>query len=214
MSEHKENKPTIEPAVNGPYRVTNLKDFKNSRGETIPTEPEMYLCRCGGSSRKPFCDGTHLKNSFNSAKSPDRVPDRMDDYAGREITIHDNRGVCAHSAFCTDNSPAVFKMRHEPWIDPDGADAEETARTIRLCPSGALSYTKGGVLYKDQDRSPAVTVTKDGPHRVAGSIEFHDPAGSKPESKEHFSLCRCGGSKNKPFCSGEHWYIGFKDDKN
>ncbi|MFC1969104.1 CDGSH iron-sulfur domain-containing protein [Chloroflexota bacterium] len=214
MSEHKENKPAIEPTVNGPYRVTNLTDFKNSRGESIPTEPGMYLCCCGGSGHKPFCDGTHLKNGFNSAKNPDRVPDKMDNYAGKEITIHDNRGVCAHSAFCTDNSPTVFKMGHEPWIDPDGADAEETARTIRLCPSGALSYTKDGVLYKDQDRRSGVTIAKDGPHRVVGGIELNDPTGSKPESKEHYSLCRCGGSKNKPFCSGAHWYIDFKDDKN
>ncbi|NIW23102.1 MAG: hypothetical protein GWN29_00245, partial [Gammaproteobacteria bacterium] len=32
-------------------------------------------------------------------------------------------------------------------------------------------------------------------------------------SKEHFDLCRCGGSKNKPFCDGTHWN-GFRDDKN
>ncbi|MBU2608359.1 MAG: CDGSH iron-sulfur domain-containing protein [Chloroflexi bacterium] len=214
MSEQKDDKPTIEPTVNGPYRVTNLTDFKNSRGETIPTEPEMYLCRCGGSSHKPFCDGTHLKNDFNGDKSPGRVPDKMDDYVGQEITIHDNRGVCAHSGFCTDNSPTVFNMGHEPWIDPDGADTEETAQTIRLCPSGALSYTKDGVLYQDQNRSPAVTIAKDGPHRVDGGIELQDPTGSKPESKEHYSLCRCGGSKNKPFCDGAHWHIGFKDNKN
>jgi len=174
----------------------------------------MYLCRCGGSSHKPSCDGTHLKIGFKSAKSPDRVPDKMDHYVGKEITIHDNRGVCAHSAFCTDNSPTVFKLKHEPWIDPDGADAEEIARTIRLCPSGALSYTKDGVLYKDQDRRPGVTIAKDGPHRVAGGIELNDPTGFKSESKEHYALCRCGGSKNKPFCSGAHWYIDFKDDKN
>jgi glutamate synthase domain-containing protein 2/rubredoxin/CDGSH-type Zn-finger protein len=34
---------------------------------------------------------------------------------------------------------------------------------------------------------------------------------STPESKEHYTLCRCGGSKNKPFCDGTHWYINFKD---
>ena len=83
-----------------------------------------------------------------------------------------------------------------------------------MCPSGALSYTKDGVLYKDRDREPAITVSKNGPYYVVGGIESKDPMGSKPESKEHYTLCRCGASTNKPFCNGAHWDINFKDDKN
>lgn len=208
------NKPSIEPIVNGPNRVTNLKEFRNSIGETLETQQEMYLCRCGGSSNKPYCDGTHRKNGFISEKSPGGVPDKIDGYAGKEITIHDNRGVCAHSGHCTDNSPSVFRMDKEPWINPNADDAQNTAKTIKMCPSGALSYIRDGVLYKDQDRNPAITVSKNGPHRVVGGIELNDPEGSKPESEEHYTLCRCGVSKNKPFCNGAHWHIGFTDDKN
>ncbi len=208
------NKPTISPIVNGPNRVTNLKEFRNSKGETLETQQEMYLCRCGGSSNKPYCDGTHRKNGFQSEKSQDRVPDKMDDYSGKEITLHDNRGVCAHSGYCSDNSPSVFRLGQEPWIDPDADDADKTTTTIKMCPSGALSYTRDGVHYKDQERTQAMTVSKNGPHRVVGNIKFNDPGGSEPESGEHYTLCRCGASKNKPFCSGEHWYIGFTDDKN
>jgi len=206
-------KPSIEPAKNGPYLVKGLNNLKNSRGESLPTELEMRLCRCGGSSHKPFCDGTHSKNGFHGDKSKDRVADRSDDYAGKDITIHDNRGVCAHSAYCTDNSPAVFRMGAEPWIYPDAEDAGKTANTIEKCPSGALSYTRDGVL-QDLNREPQVTVSKDGPNQVAGSIELADGEGNNPESKEHYALCRCGASKNKPFCSGQHWHINFKDDKN
>ncbi len=207
---------SIEPTVNGPNRVINLEDFNNSKGEILETKKEMYLCRCGGSSNKPYCDGTHLRNGFHSEKDPDRVSDRLDSYVGKDITIHDNRGVCAHSGYCTDNSPAVFQVEQEPciWIDPDADDANKTATTIKMCPSGALSYTKDGILHKDQDAKPSILVSKDGPHRVVGGIELKDPTGSKPESKEHYTLCRCGDSKNKPFCSGQHWHIGFKDDKN
>ncbi len=43
-------KPSIEPLVNGPNYVKNLKVLKNSKGETIPTQSDMYLCRCGGSA--------------------------------------------------------------------------------------------------------------------------------------------------------------------
>jgi len=209
-----QDKPTIEPTSNGPYLVRNLTDFKNSREEPIQTRAEMYLCRCGGSANKPFCDGTHAKVGFRSDKLDGRVPDKMDHYEGKAIAIHDNRGVCAHSGYCTDNLPSVFVMGREPWIDPDGAAPEDIVRTIRMCPSGALSYSVGGVLHKDLDRGPSITVSKNGPHRVTGGPELRDPAGSQPESKEHYTLCRCGGSKNKPFCDGTHWHIKFVDDKN
>jgi pyruvate oxidase len=207
-------KPSIEPTINGPYLVKDLDSLKNSRDEKIITRPEMLLCRCGGSSNKPFCDGTHIKIGFSGDKDPDRVPDSLDTYKGKEIIIHDNRGVCSHAGYCTDNSPEVFDSAKEPWVDADKGISEKTARTIRMCPSGALSYTKDGVLYKDQDRTTSIKVSKNGPYRVVGGIKFSDPNNTKPESNEHCTLCRCGASKNKPFCNGAHWHIGFKDDKD
>jgi CDGSH-type Zn-finger protein len=207
-------KPRVEPTKNGPYKVDNLEDFKNSSGEDIEAQPMMFLCRCGGSNNKPFCDGTHVWSGFTDEKESDRVPDNMDDYEGDAITIHDNRGVCSHRGHCTDNLPQVFQMRKEPWIDPNGAEADEVARVIEMCPSGALSYTRDGELNKDLDREPAIIVSKDGPYDVKGKVEFVDAGGNTPESKEHYTLCRCGRSKNKPFCSGEHWYVNFKDPKN
>ena len=207
-------KPTIEPELNGPYLVRGLNNLRNSRGEAIEAQPVMALCSCGKSSNKPFCDGTHARAGFSGEKVERRVADRMDNYEGKEITIHDNRGVCSHAGYCTDNLPSVFIMGREPWIDPDGDGPDEVARVIRMCPSGALSYSRDGVLYKDQDREPAITVSKDGPYRIVGGLELNDPAGSKPESGEHYTLCRCGGSRNKPFCDGAHCHIGFKDEKN
>jgi hypothetical protein len=37
------------------------------------------------------------------------------------------------------------------------------------------------------------------------------PCVGEGASREHYTLCRCGASKNKPFCDGTHWHIGFKD---
>ena len=209
-----EEKLTIEPTRNGPYLVSNLENLRNSRGEAIETSPVIALCRCGHSGNKPFCDGTHAKVGFSGDKLEGRVADRIDDYEGKEITIHDNRGVCSHAAHCSNDLPSVFMLGKEPWIDPNSADAEEIATVIKVCPSGALSYTRRGVLYKDWDREPTITVSQDGPYRVVGSCVLKDPDGSEPESKEHYTICRCGGSKNKPFCDGTHWYIKFKDEKN
>ena len=201
--------PAISPTPDGPYHVTDLTDLTDSRGEPIGTTRDITLCRCGGSVNKPYCDLSHQAIGFHSGKSPDRVPDRMDHYAGDAITIHDNRGVCSHAGFCTDNSPAVFDRSREPWIDPNGDDAEKTAGTIRMCPSGALSYTRGAEEYKDQDRTPAVEVSRNGPYRVRGRVKLNDPTGNVPESREHYTLCRCGASKNKPFCDGGHKDAGF-----
>ncbi len=214
MGDNEQTKAIIEPSKNGPYLVKDLKILKNSKGELLEARSMMALCRCGGSSNKPFCDGTHARIGFNGNKSEDRVPDRVDDYPGEKITIHDNRGVCSHRGYCTDNLPSVFKMGEEPWIDPDGASVEEIIKVIEMCPSGALSYSVNGVLHKDLDREEAVVISKNGAYDLEGEVVLNDPDGNTPESKEHCTLCRCGHSKNKPFCSGEHWHIGFKDDKN
>ena len=56
-------------------------------------------------------------------------------------------------------------------------------------------------------------VSKDGPYDVTGSVEIGEPR-AEGASEEHYTLCRCGGSKNKPFCDGTHWSIKFTDEKN
>jgi CDGSH-type Zn-finger protein/truncated hemoglobin YjbI len=98
---------------------------------------------------------------------------------------------------------------------------DEIMRAVRDCPSGALSYAIGGREareYVDWDgaREPAIEITKDGPYRVTGGIGLTDPDGAdvtrnEGASREHYALCRCGHSQNKPFCSGMHWYVDFRD---
>jgi CDGSH-type Zn-finger protein len=213
---------TIQASLNGPYLVTNAEKLQNSRGERILARPQMALCRCGGSAIKPFCDGTHARIGFTGKKEPDRVPDRRDTYIGEQVTILDNRGICAHSGFCTDNLAAVFHVGQEPFVDPKGARMDAIIAAVRNCPSGALSYALGGVECRDevdQVREPTITVSKDGPYRITGGIPLEDEQGNDEQraqgsSREHYSLCRCGQSKNKPFCSGMHWYVNFHDEKN
>ena len=206
--------PMIEPELNGPYLVTNVERLKNSRGEPIDARPRMALCRCGGSGNKPFCDGTHARIGFDSEKLEGRTPDRRDTYVGAAVTIHDNRGICQHAGFCTDNLAAVFKLHQDPWIDPNGASADAVIAQVRQCPSGALSYSVRGTEHRDQNRSPVMTVSRDGPYRVTGGVELKTEPWGEGASREHYALCRCGGSKNKPFCDGTHWYNGFKDERN
>ena len=208
-----DKKSSITPTTNGPYLVKDLKDFANQKGP-IETKETIALCRCGGSANKPFCDGTHAKIGFSSAKLEGRVEDKRENYQGKKITIHDNRGICAHAGRCTDGLPSVFRLKEEPWIHPDAASADEIVATIQKCPSGALSYSVDDVEHRDRDGQPTIFVAPNGPYVVSGGPDLLDTARLEGASKEHFTMCRCGGSKNKPFCDGTHWHIKFKDDKN
>lgn len=201
------NKDTIiKVSKNGPYVITNLEGLKDVDGCTGKIgEPAVALCRCGESGSKPFCDGTHGKIGFSDEKLEGRVPRKLDEYVGKEITIHDDRGICSHAGYCTDGLPKVFRMRTEPWIDPDGASLEEIIETIRKCPSGALSYTVDNIKYDEYYVKEELELTENGPLLVKGSIKLEDE--DKPETDDHYALCKCGHSRNKPFCSGQHWCL-------
>src|SRR5215831_2758186 len=214
VSDPTKPKPTIDCTPNGPYLITGLSLLRNSKGDELPARPVMALCRCGGSANKPFCDGTHSKNGFSGAKQTPPAAAKRDAYRGRKITIYDDRAICAHSGRCTDNLAAVFKYGSEPWIDPDGAGIEAIIDAIGKCPSGALSYALDGVEAPAQKRDPAITVTKDGPYAVVGAVPLAGQAAGGIAAGQCYTLCRCGASKNKPFCDGSHWNVGFKDEKN
>lgn len=203
------DRPTIECKPDGPYLVRNLEDLRDASGNRLDAKPDMALCRCGGSARKPFCDGTHRKNGFSGARLSDPGADRREDYRAPGITIHDNRSICAHAGRCTDGLASVFKYGSEPWIDPEAGAVEAIVETIRQCPSGALSYTLDGADGGEPPGTPAITVTKDGPYAVAG-VRLVGQAWAQGASQVRYTLCRCGGSRNKPFCDGTHWSIGFK----
>jgi CDGSH-type Zn-finger protein len=223
-------KPKILPLPNGPYYLINdmepkvVENLKNFKGEPLSTTVGIALCRCGKSNRKPFCDGTHSIIGFSSQNvnlnendtNKLTIKNKRRDYVGKEITIHDNRKICSHAKECVNNLPSVFKLGSKPWIDSDGSKIQDIINTVRKCPSGALSYSIDGIEYRDpkEQRDPILTVLKNGPYYITGgidligeNIEFGEGA-----SKEHYTLCRCGTSENKPFCDGTHRTINFKDE--
>ena len=209
--------PKIACLPNGPYYLladmtpTPVPNLCRAKGETCVAVRGVALCRCGGSKNKPFCDGTHGVNRFTDQRIADDSQNHRISYVGKRLTIHDNRSICAHAGLCTDRLRSVFRMNQEPWIDPNGASAEEIIETVKKCPSGALSYSVDNIEYRDQDREPMVTVTNDGPYAITGVVELIGVTFGEGASKEHYTLCRCGASKNKPFCDGSHWNVGFQD---
>ena len=60
---------TITPFENGPYLVKGPVTVCDADGAQYDTAREtIALCRCGGSTNKPFCDGTHSKIGFAAAE--------------------------------------------------------------------------------------------------------------------------------------------------
>ncbi|VIO80979.1 hypothetical protein CI41S_76270 [Bradyrhizobium ivorense] len=204
---------------NGPYEPDPGIAIVDHLGVPVTAEAPVRLCRCGQSQSKPFCDDSHITRGFVDAKDPRRVPDKLDVYAGQQAFVFDNRGTCAHSAFCTDRLNAVFHLGEEPFIAPSGARLDDLVNAVRRCPSGALGIGIGPVRdtnLSDINRPPQIEISRDGPYRVTGHVELVDEDGvpiaqNAGASREHVSLCRCGSSLNKPFCSGMHWSVAFRD---
>jgi CDGSH-type Zn-finger protein len=200
-------RPSITVLRRGPYRVEGVEDIKDSDGQNLPHLAITMLCRCGASKRKPFCDGSHTKIGFVEEKDPNRAKGETNEYAGKEITIVDNTDVCCRDRSCITGLPQVFEN-----CDPNAAGPEDIIETIRKCPSGALTYKIGGTHCHDFGREPGIVVTKNGPLKVVGGISLKDETGARPACEEHYTLCRCGGSKNKPFCDGTHAETDFRGD--
>ncbi|HEY6327468.1 MAG TPA: CDGSH iron-sulfur domain-containing protein [Candidatus Cybelea sp.] len=96
----------------------------------------------------------------------------------------------------------------------DGAGPEAIEEIVRACPSGALGFIKDGLKYEGEQREPEIYVAENASYYVRGGIELEGEPMNKGALREHYALCRCGQSKNKPFCDGSHWYAGFKDADN
>ncbi len=212
MSQKSERDPQIAAPENGPLIVKNLTEFKGFDGEAIASEAVMALCRCGQSKKRPFCDGTHASVGFTSKNDGGVERDDRKTYVGEQITIHDNRGICSHAGDCTEKLASVFNHNQQPWIHPDNASVEEIIEICEVCPSGALSYTIEGVEHRDLDSAPEIEIERHGPFRVKGSVSFGAAPWFDQVSREHYALCRCGSSKNKPFCDGKHWHAKYRDD--
>lgn len=202
----------IEVRKNGPYLVRGPLRLCDARGGEMPARGTFALCRCGNSLKKPFCDGSHKKIGFDGARYTVGPTNAVEAYRGRRITIHDNRAICAHAGVCTDNLSAVFRLGQEPWIDANGADPEAVMALVQRCPSGALSYSIDGAPATGEPNQCLITASKNGPYYVSGPIELKSD-GAQPPFPDRYALCRCGASKNKPFCDGTHWAVGFDENR-
>jgi CDGSH-type Zn-finger protein len=209
----------IKPSRNGPLLISNLSRFENSRGEALAISPEMALCRCGASKNKPFCDGNHAKLGFSSDRDPEHTADGVKHFAGIEITVHFNKLQCAAAEECSRGLPRVFRhgdvtrfLSGKGWIQPDREPVEKVIEVIRRCPSGALRYEIRGETGPDHSIPQRIRIRKNGPYEVTGNIPLRTSFWMEGQTRQIYALCRCGASRNKPFCDSSHWRMKFQDD--
>lgn len=185
-------------------------DAVGVEGYDIPVEGESYeLCRCGQSKTMPFCDQTHEQIGFVGELSGDRrlSAERRRSFSGSGIKLTDDGILCAGTGFCGTRLTKVWKMLQ--YSD----DPEVRARILRMvqnCPSGRLvAWTEAGQELEPAFR-PSIAVVPDGPLWVRGGIPIEAPDGFVYEVRNRVTLCRCGQSRNKPFCDGSHEQVNFK----
>ena len=125
-------------------------------------------------------------------------------YTSPDITVFYDAKLCIHAAECVRGLPAVFDTSKKPWIDPAQGTAEEIASVIHKCPSGALRYERLDGGQPEIADAPNLSLVKDGPIFMRGAINLNDGQGNVLFEGTRVALCRCGMSKNKPFCDRSH----------
>ena len=135
------------------------------------------------------------------------MSDQIEEYRGKHLVLRFDGKKCIHSRSCVLAQPSVYRANVQgPWIDPDGASVEAVMETAHQCPSGAISYERiDGGANEAPAKVNVARVRENGPIALQGELEI-EGVGSALRA----TLCRCGASKNKPYCDGSHVDAGFE----
>ena len=141
-----------------------------------------------------------------AAPAPAPTAPEVEVVAGRAIEVQFQARRCIHSRFCVTGAPAVFLANVQgPWIHPDAMPVERLVEVAHACPSGAIRYRRlDGAPDESAPPVNLASIREAGPYAFRGELRIGlVPAGYR------VTLCRCGASKNKPYCDGSHHEIGF-----
>jgi CDGSH-type Zn-finger protein len=218
----------IEITQDGPYRVTGGvplarqiivtdeqgQSVRWKQGERYRSPGDYRLCRCGHSCRKPFCDSSHEQVGFDGTEVASRESylTMSDEQEGPDLTLTDAPSLCAYARFC-DADGQIWNL-----VEASGRQ-DAIRRAAANCPSGRLVvWDRSGRKPLEPDLPASIGVVEDpaqgvsGPLWVRGRIPLYSADGGKYQARNRVALCRCGASRNKPFCDGTHAAIGFQDE--
>jgi CDGSH-type Zn-finger protein len=221
----------IKVTENGPYLVSGGLPLKKEiiktdvegisanweDGEKYPDKESYALCRCGHSKTMPYCSGQHQKIAFDGTETAGdeeylKTPEVT---AGPELILEDVIDLCASARFC-DRAGQIWNL-----VEQQGKEAKEMAiQEAADCPAGRLvvhdKETGRAIEPKFEEsislvEDPQVGVS--GPIWVKGGVPVESADGHQYQVRNRVTLCRCGQSKNKPFCDTSHIEIGFSDEE-
>jgi CDGSH-type Zn-finger protein/uncharacterized Fe-S cluster protein YjdI len=131
-------------------------------------------------------------------------------YEGKKLDVFWDGGLCIHVAECGRAEGGLFEGGRKPWGQPDLVEKDAAKAVCERCPSGALTYQdKEGGTAELPAAENTIAVQNRGPLFIRGDLNLVSGADSK--KKTRVALCRCGQSKNKPFCDNAHEAAGFSD---
>jgi CDGSH-type Zn-finger protein len=225
------NEPTVTVCKDGPYlvkgtlplaRQTIVADAEGNshnwrEGPSYPAKADCALCRCGHSKSKPFCDFSHKKVHFDGTEQASRKPytEQAELTQGPGMALSDAEALCAFARFCDPNGQVWNQVQRT-----DEAKVREMfVRQVNECPSGRLvAWDRASGKPVEHALPKSIGVVEDpaqgvsGPLWLRGGIPVIAADGFTYEVRNRVTLCRCGASKNKPFCDGSHAAIKFRDD--
>ena len=187
------------------------------QGKSYPREEEYALCRCGKSRNMPFCDGHHEKVHFKGDETASRESflQRAEILYGPELDLADDEDLCAFARFCHGKNGNSWEL---VLRSDDPVCRAEAIKTITECPAGRLvAFDKETGESIEPVYEPSIVILQDpsrycsGPAWVRGGIPIESSDGTCYEIRNRVTLCRCGHSRNKPFCDAMHVSKGFLD---
>ncbi len=139
------------------------------------------------------------------------------EYSNGEVTIIWKPEKCIHSTICWHGLPDVFNPDIRPWINPQAASSLKIVEQVQKCPSGALSFfyndkknEEGDKIEMLKSEETTIEVIPSGPLLVTGNLHIVKKDGSIDLKQGQIALCRCGCTKNSPYCDGSHITVCFK----
>lgn len=217
----------IEIIKDGPYKVSGAIPLSNEviiskeneadksidwkKTKEFDTNAEDYhLCRCGQSSKEPFCDGTHLKKPYDGSEVASRVAyeEQAEVDPGESVDLLDQSNICAGLRFCRPDGG----IRHLVHNSGDKDLREKAKEQTFKCAAGRITLRdKENNKIIEKEFKEEISTIQDpyrnyyGPLWIKGDIEIIGSEGKLYENRERVTLCRCGESNNKPYCDSAHY---------
>lgn len=230
MATSKKQKISIQVLKGGPYIVSGALPLskeiircgadgqpeKWAKAGKLPGKKTCALCRCGESSGKPYCDGSHAKSRFAGTETASRksFAECAQVTKGGAIDLLDVPELCAGMRFC-----------HSGGGTWNLASRSADPKCKKLAIKEACNCASGRLVARDKKTGKAIeqrlkqsiSLVEDpqanvsGPLWVKGGVPIISCDGKQYEIRNRVTLCRCGKSTNKPFCDGSHIAAEFND---